>query len=195
MAEWERNFFPKCPKIPLVYLRYLDYIFGVCPHPEEVYTLNIELHHASIKLKYDIHSEKILPGHGGFFLTTQDNGSRGLGFSNPQTLMACSGSSFHPMHTFQGIVKSQLIHFRQFHLHPPPPSSSEPSGSEDTVPASLREIIYFDCAIPEENPIRVETSIGTIFFNLKKKSISLHFLYLIHVLFLLFPFWEKCLVV
>ena len=119
MAEWERTVFPKCSKWPLLYKRYLDDIFGVWPYSKEDFLIFIDTlntHHDTIKVKSNLQSEVIE------FLDTQvyffeEGPSRRLGtkvyFKPTDTHALLHRSSFHPRHTFRGIVKSQLIRFHR----------------------------------------------------------------------------------
>lgn len=119
MAEWERNVLPKCPRRPLVYLRYLNDIFGIWPHSEEEFRQFVDIlnhHHASIKVRFEIQRERLTFLDTQVFFTPRKDSSRGLAtkvhFKDTDTHALLHGTSFHPRHTFRGIVKSQLIRFR-----------------------------------------------------------------------------------
>lgn len=120
MAEWERTVFPKCPKKTLIYLRYLDDIFGFWPHNQEDFNSFMETlnnHHESITLKYDINQEKITFLDTEVFFYIKDDTSLGLHtkvfFKSTDTHALLHKSSFHPKHIFRGIIKSQLVRFRR----------------------------------------------------------------------------------
>lgn len=120
MAEFERTFFPKCSKLPALYLRYLDDIFGVWPHGEpdfKRFITALNEHHSSITVKYEINYKKINFLDTEVFVKAGDDGRTGLGtrvfFKPTDTHALLHKSSYHPRHTFRGIVKSQLIRFRR----------------------------------------------------------------------------------
>lgn len=120
MANWEKEALSKCAKQPLVYLRYLDDIFIIWTHSEADFqeffeTLNSQS--ASIKLKATIHPSQI-----DFLDVTIFKGAR---FSNTSILDSkvyfkptdthelLHKASFHPKHTFAGIIKSQILRFHR----------------------------------------------------------------------------------
>lgn len=120
MAEWERTVFPKCPKLPLLYLRYLDDIFGVWTHSKEEFGHFMEIlnsHHESISLKFDLQTEKINFLDTEVFIKEKTGGRWGLGtrvyFKPTDTHALLHRSSYHPRHTYRGIIKSQLVRFRR----------------------------------------------------------------------------------
>lgn len=120
MSIWEEEVFLKCDKKPLYYLRYLDDIWGIWEGSIEefncfLFTLNS--HDLSIQLEAEIHAESI-----DFLDTTV---FRGPDFDATQRLdvkvffkktdlhALLYKSSFHPKHTFGGLVKSQLLRFHR----------------------------------------------------------------------------------
>ena len=119
MANWERTVFPKCVRKPSLYTRYLDDIFGIWSHSEQeltefVSTLNA--HHPSISVKYHLQTEKME------FLDTEVFIMRGEGegrlgtrvfFKSTDTHALLYRSSYHPKHTYKGIIKSQLIRYHR----------------------------------------------------------------------------------
>lgn len=120
MADWEEQALAKCPIQPLHYLRYLDDIFGVWVGSREelenfVHTLNT--HDPSIKLKHKITDDSI------DFLDTTIYKGRDFAhtnkldikvfFKSTDTHALLYKSSFHPKHTYQGLIKSQLIRFKR----------------------------------------------------------------------------------
>jgi len=118
MAQWEKEALAKCTLQPDCFLRFLDDIFIVWPHSEEEFykffnTLND--HHPTIKLKATLHRQSV-----DFLDVTV---FKGPNFNNLGTLdtkvyfkptdshQLLHKQSFHPKHTFKGIIKSQIIRF------------------------------------------------------------------------------------
>lgn len=120
MADWETSVFQKCPKLPLIYLRYLDDIWGIWTHSEaefETFVGILNQHHESINLKPVLHQTEI-----NFLDTTVFKGpefeSTGkldvkVFFKETDSHALLHKSSFHPKHTFRGILRSQLLRFRR----------------------------------------------------------------------------------
>ena len=118
MADWEHTVFPKCPKLPSLYVRYLDDIFGIWTHTEEDFKEFINIlnaHHAAIKVKFNLQTEEIEFLDTQVFIKKVNDELWGLGtrvyFKPTDTHALLHKKSFHPRHTFRGIVKSQLIRF------------------------------------------------------------------------------------
>ncbi|XP_028297624.1 uncharacterized protein LOC114459639 [Gouania willdenowi] len=118
MADWEEAGLAKCKYKPLYYVRYLDDIFGIWSHTKEDFLQFIETlntHDPSIKLKYETNDKSI-----DFLDTTVYKGDD-LGrtctlnikvfFKKTDTHALLFKSSFHPKHTYRGLVKSQLIRY------------------------------------------------------------------------------------
>lgn len=120
MAHWEENALKKCPKKPLYYFRYLDDIFGLWTFSKEDFQdfiTILDTHDPSIRLKHVLNQERI-----DFLDTTI---YKGPSFSANQTLdikvffketdthSLLFKTSFHPKHTYRGLVKSQLIRFKR----------------------------------------------------------------------------------
>lgn len=120
MAKWEKEALDKCDKKPLLYLRYLDDIFIIWTHTEEDFksffkTLNE--HSESIKLKSTVSHSSI-----DFLDVTVFKGSRfekdsildtKVYFKPTDTHQLLHKLSFHPKHTFSGIVKSQFLRYNR----------------------------------------------------------------------------------
>lgn len=125
MAQWEETILPKCPKQPTHYFRYLDDIWGTWPYSEQDFKEFIEIlnnHHRSIKVKYSLNLQSI-----DFLDTTtfkgptfDTSGSLDIKvfFKDTDTHALLHKKSFHPKHTFAGIVKSQLIRFDRICTRP-----------------------------------------------------------------------------
>lgn len=120
MADWERGALGKCSLKPVAYYRYLDDVWGVWSGPREAFLEFVEIlnsHDPSIQLQYVLGDESI-----DFLDTTVYKGpnfaqTRVLDtkvfFKTTDTHALLHRSSFHPRHTFRGLVKSQLIRFRR----------------------------------------------------------------------------------
>lgn len=120
MADWEEAAINKCEKKPFTYLRYLDDIFGIWNHSEDEFKTfinTLDTHDPSIRLKYEFDHQSI-----DFLDTTV---YKGQPFHDQQTLdikvyfkttdthSLLFKSSYHPRHTYKGLVKSQLIRFHR----------------------------------------------------------------------------------
>lgn len=120
MAHWEKEALAKCRKKPVSYLRYLDDVWGIWTGSEEefkefVATLNA--HDPSIQLKTELNKESI-----DFLDTTVFKGPKfqtegkldiKVFFKVTDTHALLHKNSFHPKHTFRGIVKSQILRFKR----------------------------------------------------------------------------------
>lgn len=118
MADWEREALKKCKKQPFLYLRYLDDIFIIWTHSKEDFldffnTMN--QHHPSIKLTYELSAETV-----NFLDVTvfKGTGFKATGildtkvyFKPTDTHELLHRTSYHPRHTFEGIIKSQVLRF------------------------------------------------------------------------------------
>lgn len=118
MAKWEQEALSKCPKQPQFYLRYLDDIFIIWPHSREDFNNFFEIlnsHHPNITLKSCIAEKSIDFLDVTIFKGPQFN-SKGIldtkvYFKPTDTHELLHKSSYHPKHTFKGIVQSQIIRF------------------------------------------------------------------------------------
>ncbi|KAL2076758.1 hypothetical protein ACEWY4_027645 [Coilia grayii] len=120
MATWEEEALRKCPKQPLHYHRYLDDIFGIWTHTEQEFlefTNILNNHHPSIKLTSQLDPQTI-----NFLDTTVYKGPTfgdtnkldiKVYFKDTDTHALLHKNSYHPKHTFKGIVKSQLLRFKR----------------------------------------------------------------------------------
>lgn len=120
MANWETEAFQKCPKKPACYVRYLDDIWGIWSGSlaefEEFFNI-LNTHDPSITLKKEINPQFI-----NFLDTTVYKGPNFINdnkldikvyFKSTDTHALLHKHSFHPKHTFRGIVKSQLLRFKR----------------------------------------------------------------------------------
>ncbi len=120
MAHFEKKALAKCPKKPEAYYRFLDDIFLLWPYTLEEFDqfLNIfNSQHPTIKFKAAIHHSEI-----NFLDVTIFKGPRfrdsgildtKVYFKPTDTHELLHKSSFHPRHTFKGILKSQIVRFKR----------------------------------------------------------------------------------
>ncbi|ONI45080.1 hypothetical protein AN641_04885 [Candidatus Epulonipiscioides gigas] len=120
MADWEDGALNKCNKKPILYLRYLDDIFGIWTYSKEEFLefINIlDTHDPSIRLKYTFEDRSI-----NFLDTTVYKGTNfdqdskldiKVYFKETDTHALLFKTSFHPKHTYKGLIKSQLIRFKR----------------------------------------------------------------------------------
>ena len=120
MAHWEEGALATCQKKPTHYFRYLDDIWGIWDHSEEDFFKFLETlnnHSRSIKLKATLSQTSI-----DFLDTTTYKGPDFLQhhqldikvfFKETDTHSLLFRTSYHPKHTFAGLVKSQLIRFKR----------------------------------------------------------------------------------
>lgn len=120
MANWEKGALAKCPKKPAAYARYLDDIFGIWKGTREEFDQFVEIlnsHDPSIKLKVQISKDSIDFLDTTIFRGPKFNEKHKLDikvfFKNTDTHALLQKNSFHPRHTFKGIIKSQLIRFKR----------------------------------------------------------------------------------
>ena len=118
MAHWEKEALAKCPLQPDCYLRFLDDIFMVWPHSEQEFwtffkTLND--HHPTIKLKATIHKNSVdfldVTVYKGHRFENSGHLDTKVYFKPTDSHELLHKNSFHPKHTFKGIIKSQIIRF------------------------------------------------------------------------------------
>lgn len=120
MAQWETSALEACPLKPLHYYRYLDDIWGVWSHSMEEFEKFINIlhtHRESIKIKSTKSLESV-----DFLDTTTFKGHKFLEsgtldvkvfFKETDTHALLFKNSFHPKHTFAGLIKSQLLRFHR----------------------------------------------------------------------------------
>ena len=120
MAQWEEEVFSKCHIKPFKYFRYLDDIWGIWPGSETEFlqfmsTLNS--HNPSIQLTHEVNNSTI-----DFLDTTTYKGPDfhstsildiKVFFKRTDTHALLFKSSFHPRHTYEGLVKSQILRFHR----------------------------------------------------------------------------------
>lgn len=125
MAQWEKEALSKCPLQPDCYLRFLDDIFIIWPHSEPDFWTFFNIlnnHHPTIKLKATIHPQTVdfldvtlYKGPNFHLSSTLDTK---VYFKPTDTHELLHKKSFHPKHTFKGIIKSQIIRFHRICNNP-----------------------------------------------------------------------------
>ncbi len=120
MAHFEKKALAKCSKKPDAYFRFLDDIFLLWPYSLEEFDRFLEIfnsQHPTIKFKATINQLEI-----DFLDVTIFKGPRfqntgildtKVYFKPTDTHELLHKSSFHPKHTFKGILKSQIIRFKK----------------------------------------------------------------------------------
>lgn len=120
MAEWETSALATCTKKPLHYYRFLDDIWGVWTYSGEDFQMFLDTlnsHNPSIKVK-----STTSPTSVDFLDTTTYKGENfktthkleiKVYFKETDTHALLHKTSFHPKHTFAGIIKSQLLRFKR----------------------------------------------------------------------------------
>ena len=115
MAKWEKEALNKSSLKPKLYLRYLDDIFVVWPHGIDAFwaffhTLNN--HHPTIKLKPQVNHSTINFLDVTVYKVPSTNKLQTKVYFKPtDTHQLLHKQSFHPKHTFSGIIKSQVLRF------------------------------------------------------------------------------------
>lgn len=120
MAQWETGALASCPIRPLHYFRYLDDIWGVWNHTEaEFYQFldKLNQYSDSINLTATLSSDSIdfldtTTFKGPHFTDTLKLDIR-VFFKETDSHSLLYKSSYHPKHTFAGLVKSQLLRFKR----------------------------------------------------------------------------------
>lgn len=120
MAEWEESVLKICPKKPLHYYRYLDDIWGVWPHSREdfeVFLCTLNNHNQSIKIKStdNLTSVDFLDTTTFKSNTFKETHTLDIKvfFKETDTHALLFKTSFHPKHTYAGLIKSQLLRFHR----------------------------------------------------------------------------------
>jgi len=124
LAKWEKLALSKCNKHPKCFLRFLDDIFIIWEHSEEEFweffnTLNNQ--HPTIKLKATISRDSInfldvTIFKGKSFRQTHNLDTK-VYFKPTDTHELLHKHSYHPKHTFKGILKSQILRFHRICSH------------------------------------------------------------------------------
>lgn len=118
--------------------KFLDDIIGAWSHGEQKFSEFIDIlnnHHSSIKVKYELH-----PAQVNFldtvFLEQLDPNLKKVStkvyFKPTDSHALLHRSSYHPKHTFKGIIKSQIIRFYRI--------SSKDSDLQDSIGTLFRSL-------------------------------------------------------
>jgi hypothetical protein len=120
MAEWEKEALENCPNQPLIYRRYLDDIFMIWQHSKEAFTEFLAIlnnHDPNIKLKAQIDELSVdfldVTLYKGIKYETTGYLDYKVYFKPTDSHQLLHKKSFHPPHTFKGLVKSQIIRFHR----------------------------------------------------------------------------------
>ena len=120
MAHWEERALARCPLRPLYYYRYLDDIWGIWPGSKSQFVHFVAVLNdcdPSIQLTYQLSTHTI-----DFLDTTTYKGPDFLTnlrlevkvfFKTTDTHALLHKTSFHPRHTYKGLVKSQILRFNR----------------------------------------------------------------------------------
>lgn len=124
LAYWEKENLVKCPLQPIFWKRYLDDVILLWDHPITDFDHFFQIlnsAHPNIKLKSNIqHSQieflDVLIYKGAHF---QEKGKLDtkVFFKETDSHSLLHKTSFHPKHTFSGLIKSQLIRFGRICQH------------------------------------------------------------------------------
>lgn len=120
MAQWEETVFPKCEKRPLAYFRFLDDVWGLWSHGQQDFDRFLGIlntHHDSIRVQAVVKEEAIefldtTVYKGPDFMSTGRLDFK-MFFKETDTHALLHHQSYHPRHTFRGIVLSQLLRFKR----------------------------------------------------------------------------------
>lgn len=120
MAAWEESALASSPLKPQAYFRFLDDIWGVWTHSRESFLTFIEHlnnHQRSIKVKYTLSDTEVnfldVVSYKGTSFTETNKLDFRVYFKDTDTHCLLHKASFHPKHTFRGIIKSQLLRFQR----------------------------------------------------------------------------------
>lgn len=120
MAKWEEGALATWPVKPLHYYRFLDDIWGVWTESElefRNFINHLNQFDHSIKVKHTLHSSEVtfldtVTYKGNDFAKTHHLQFK-VHFKETDTHALLHKKSFHPKHTFKGVIKSQLLRFQR----------------------------------------------------------------------------------
>ncbi|KAG7504249.1 hypothetical protein JOB18_004098 [Solea senegalensis] len=118
MANWEEGVLAKCVTKPLHYLRYLDDIWGIWTGSRlelEQFMETLNSHDPSITIKYEINEKTVdfldTTVYKGPTFESENKLEVKVFFKKTHTHALLFKTSFHPKHTFKGLIKSQVLRF------------------------------------------------------------------------------------
>ncbi|XP_074646585.1 uncharacterized protein LOC141902624 [Tubulanus polymorphus] len=120
VAEWEKEDLSRSELQPSLYARFIDDIYMVWEHGRETLMQFIDVLQTvsrSIKLKFEISDTSVnfldVTTFKGPRFETSGTVDTKVYFKPTDSHQLLHRSSFHPKHTFSGIVKSQILRFRR----------------------------------------------------------------------------------
>lgn len=118
MAAWEHSALTNFPLKPFAYYRFLDDIWGVWTYGREEFqrfTTHLNNHQSSITIKFEINDQQVnfldVVTYKGPKFEKQNQLDYKVYFKPTDTHSLLHKSSFHPKHTFRGVIKSQILRF------------------------------------------------------------------------------------
>lgn len=125
IADWEQTALAASALKPYAYYRFLDDIWGVWTHSMEdffAFITHLNTHQESIGVKYSLDRSEVnfldvVSYKGPKFEETGHLDFR-VYFKETDTHLLLHKDSFHPKHTFKGIIKSQLLRFKRICSQP-----------------------------------------------------------------------------
>lgn len=120
MADWEESALNLAPIKPLYYFRFLDDIWGIWTHSMVEFKQFINLlnhHHPSITVKYTVDDNSVnfldVTTYKGTDFAVTGKLDCKVFFKETDTHALLWKNSFHPKHTYRGLVYSQLLRFHR----------------------------------------------------------------------------------
>ena len=116
MAKFEKEALLKCPLKPHIYYRYLDDICIIWPHSMAAFAVLLDIfntHEPPLNFKSSVSISSIDYLDKTVFKDS-DNSTTLLNkvfFKPTDTHQLLHKDSFHPKHTFKGLIKFQIMHF------------------------------------------------------------------------------------
>ena len=121
MAQFEQEALAKCTFRPDCYYRYLDDIFMVWSHGRDAFNEFLSIfnsHRPSIKFKAEINSNSVNFLDTTLFRSQENSLEIKVYFKPTDTHELLHKMSFHPRHTFAGLIKSQVTRFYRICTNP-----------------------------------------------------------------------------
>lgn len=123
MAQFEKQALAKCADKPFLYFRYLDDIFIIWQHGRQAFSKFLHIFNSNqppIKFKATIHENSIDFLDTTIYKNPKDPNSilTKVFFKSTDIHQLLEKTSFHPKHTFAGILKSQITRFHRICSEP-----------------------------------------------------------------------------